>query len=740
MFISLDKLNQIATGLAEAYEGGNLKADSKLIASGSISTEDLEEGKLTLFKSATDTLNRTVSGVVTQVLSTEEHGLIAGLPEDKFQAGLIAAQMIGKIACDPAAYGKAVKSLKPMPSGASMTISHETFGIGDVISPAEMVISAESYDGQQLTNAVSFSMSAAFAMARQDEFAETLFPTIIIDPLESGISIDLSITSYMKEIRREISGAPDAGKYNKVPVVKAVFDRDIIFNDKNKAVPVFRTESQDVMLADYKWVDKSNGEEITTAPLKIGKTISLLGISQTPGQIAKGQANETDALDRTISIQKTYIEFKGTDDQGAEVSEVIPFDLTMFGFNNFNEAPQQSEMKEMTLSFSTSSATVSAQTINAASMPSKIFGSLGGYTVYLEIVLSGKISAVTSDITVYGNAVNIDSIRNSDGQLLAVGSQEYNKVAGLVKSMSIVGYTVEAFRTNTNMRTRGQLVTVDNFRVNYQVPFRSGTTVIGPVENIGGVENDITKLGELVNTIGNKMSYYAVEKLISYGEMLHSVTANGTALSQKLAGIGSYYVNPYYVSDNYDLSKFVDSMSSSNRKADIQAVLVNKIRDLAITLLSESNYKIAFTSMFGAITDKVKVIVATDYRIAKYICNEGKSEFPLDDDMNIKVVSTLNPRMLGKMYITLGVEGSNQDNKPNPLTFGNCLWAPTMTWNVVKTTDNAVNREVSNVPRFMHIVHLPILAQVTISDFAGVLGQIARRVNVVNEAITFIQK
>ena len=63
-----------------------------------------------------------------------------------------------------------------------------------------------------------------------------------------------------------------------------------------------------------------------------------------------------------------------------------------------------------------------------------------------------------------------------------------------------------------------------------------------------------------------------------------------------------------------------------------------------------------------------------------------------------------------------------------PLNFGNCFWAPTISYEVVRS-GAAINRELHNNPRFLHVIHLPILSVFTVTDVKGAFTKIPINVN-----------
>jgi hypothetical protein len=292
-----------------------------------------------------------------------------------------------------------------------------------------------------------------------------------------------------------------------------------------------------------------------------------------------------------------------------------------------------------------------------------------------------------------------------------------------ITSISLVGFELEAYRTNSNQRTKGQLLTTDRYRVLYNVPFRSGTTVEGPQTAIGGVDNDVGKLGEMIIQTGAKMSMFAVRKLLSTVETLRFVTAAPAVRIEDIEGIGGYSLIPYLKEVSLDLSAAVDSISSADRIGDLGAVLINKIREYVTAMMLGSNYYVTHTTYKPG--QDIQVIIGTDVQTQMYLCANGETTIRISEGIVGKVVATANPAMLNKMVIAFGSERQGESNQPDTFQFGNTLWSPTMTIEVMKQTNNANNRQLTNVPRFAHIVNTPVMTVVEVQNITAALAKIA---------------
>lgn len=689
----------------------------KELATYALGTEDFDSIGIENAESNTAKLDNVVKDTISMVLSSEEFG-----DYDFSDAQVAAASKIAAIAFDPAAAMNSLKELKPVGNKGDSVIEALELGVEDFVEPS--ALSAEAYDGQAITEAVYFSIVANLMSAKQDEFGETFFPTIVIDPTASGIAIDTEFTSVFTEFDREISGAANKAKFNKQPLVKALYSTNVFGVDKNRVVPVKRAESEALLYAGYEYVSTVSGEDITTAPLKFGETINILGMSQTNSLLAKGVMTQNDALDRTLNLEKVYFALTGDDGSGSnDVTEAFSYDVSVLPYSNFVGGAQDHE-KDLVLNFTSTDLVISTTDTKTISGNSAILAALApDHVIKLSTKVVGDANAQYGDVQVDVVTLKLDTVFDSQGNKLATDSATYVAIKAVIDTATAVGYELEAYRTNSNLRTKGHSITADGYRQVYTVPLRSGLNVTSPVSNASGTNND-SKLASHIQSIGMKVSMSAVDTLMKTAGTLKAVTANGNIANANVLGVGRFHVDAYYSEANINLPDFVDSAVSTARADDIKATLINQIKDTVLNMHIESNYGVAFDALRGGVDKTVKVIIGTDTKTKQYLTS-GNGKIDIGEGFEAKVVSTANPVMRGKLYITFAVEDSDKNIKPNELSFGQCVWAPTITVDVTRTTSGETGRELFTMPRYLHIVNLPILAVLNISGYDQVLGKIA---------------
>ena len=459
----------------------------------------------------------------------------------------------------------------------------------------------------------------------------------------------------------------------------------------------------------------------------------MLGISQTESMLAKGEMDNTDALDRSIQLRRVYYTINGKKAGDQDAVETFFFDASAFAYNNFVAAPQ-GHGKDMVLNFSTAALEINADTIKTANgTASEIFEALNqpGIKIKVEVRLSGSANTEYGDVEIYGNTMNIVEVRNATGDVLPSDNEVVTNVKKFLAKLEIVGYTLDAYRTNSNLRTMGHLITIDRYKQEYQIKLRSGMNMMAPINNETGRDNDIDYLNTQIQTTQLRTSADAVLTLTRYAEFLRNSISSGVAKDLETSGIGRFSVHPYYKNISLNLSDYVDSLKSVDRLEDIRSAILNKINDEVVQMDINSNYGAAHRVANNNIPTVKTIIIGTDPRIKHYLAGK-EDRIKLSSEVEAIVVSTYNYDIAGKIFVTYGVFNNERNTVVNPLNFGNLVWAPTIATDVIRTVSNSTRRDLMTMPRYSHIVNLPILLEFNVSDIENVIGKVTINNHVVS--------
>jgi hypothetical protein len=576
----------------------------------------------------------------------------------------------------------------------------------------------EAYDEQSTATSVAFSIGYNLECARQSDLAETLFPTVVIPPNESGLFMSIDLALLQDDAKRKIDGSiTNFQRYN---VIRAQTYPDLLQNDASDLVPVFRDSSKanfvdEALLAPIT-KKLSNGDEVTTSALKAGAKFDLLSISHTDAMAGKGLPDQTDSIDTGVLLEEVYIKI-GT---GAS-AEVIKFNVKELPYSSYYQATQ-GDYREQVLSFENSSLLVNGSTKKADGTASTLLAPVGAgsYEVRLNVTVSGKLNLQFGQGHVYGPAPEVASLSKA-GVPVSHTAGAGKTIADLFDNAELVGYTLAAKRSNMNRRLRGQTMDTNTKRQYYPLNLLAPITIIRP--HSAGDVNDARDLSFLIFTTKTRASIDAVDVLQSHAALMKSMQGqyHEPGSTVETFGLARYLLDPYYANDKYKAPDVVDSLKSSERNADIKASLVNMIQDHVFKMWQLSSYGPASASQNGGVAVTPTVIIACDPRVEQYLNIQGDLRL-LGDKFPVKVVSDTNIKLRGKLYITFGNMETAAQGVANVLHFGTTMYRPEMTIILPITRDGQTSKEITVSPAFRHFVNLPLLVEIDIEGIEDVVN------------------
>jgi hypothetical protein len=715
----MTQLDTIVQSLRHEQNDRGLAFATPQVSRAAFAMEGINDTMQSELNSSVQSLNAALEHIVS------EHGL-RDLTQAQRDAALAAATLsgdIGGVLHSPIKHDRvSTESMKfIVPQGEDKML--------DRIKPA-----LEAYDEKENKNAVVYSVAYNMQAARQDEFGEAFYPTVVVTPDQVGYTVSIRLIEVYNEQKRPISGAPTAN-FGRRNIVQAVIDPTILRNDQTKIVPVVNDESTgyfvpSAAVAPYS-VLLSDDTAVTTAPLAIGKKFSLLGISQTEALLDTGLLDVTDAIDTQLALDAVYVQF--TTGGATPTTEVVKFNTRQLPLATFNFAVQNT-YRQMNLQYETQSLLIGPNTVLADGSASTILSAIvsGGYEARIGFSVFGSVNLELGNTELNASNVSIASIKNNSDATLDITTGTGATLAALFANAKVIGYDLDARRTNSNRRQRGQLLNTNFYNQVYTVPLLAPITIPRPMQN--GDSNDSSDLAALITTTRIRTSNAAVDELLRVQDLLAettsalntSATPNSAQDTPEIMGVSRFVVQPAYMYKPLNISTSLDSLSAHQRAADIQATLVNALRDMAYTLYVQSGYKAAADALAGGVAPVPTVIIGTDPYIARYLMVTGDLR-TLGGQFDVKIVSTLNERMSGKIVMSFGDFSAERAGVPNPLHFGNMAWKPEFTVVLPMIRNGAQSKELTVQPSFLHITNLPVMGVI---DVTGISAAAASKVPV----------
>ena len=384
----------------------------------------------------------------------------------------------------------------------------------------------EAYDEKENRNAVVYMVAYNMMAARQDEFGEAFYPTVVVGNDQVGYTVSIRLIEISNDIRRPISGDA-SNNFNRRNIVQAVIYPDLLRNDITKVIPVVRDDSakyfvDPALVAPYS-VLLTDGSASNTAPLAIGRKFSLINISQTESTLDSGLMDISDALDTNVVLDAVYVEFT-TGGTGGGASEVVKFRTSAMQRATFNFAVQ-GYYREMNLQFDSETLLVGPNTVLADGGQSTILAPIvsQGYEARIGMDVFGKVVLETGDISLNASTVRLNSIRDTSDNALDLTTGTGQTLAALFDGASVIGYDIDARRTNSNRRQRGKLLNTNFFSQVYTVPLHAPITIPRPMQ-VGDV-NDSSDLAALITATRIMTSNDAVDAIFRLRDLLAETTS-----------------------------------------------------------------------------------------------------------------------------------------------------------------------------------------------------------------------
>lgn len=638
------------------------------------------------------------------------HNTMTGLEGDYTAAQKEAAVMAGAITGDIAKFLSTDMSSAP----GAMPASN---GIGR-IAPA-----LESYDEKENRAAAVYTVAYNLQAARQDPFGEAFYPTVVVAPDQQGYHIHINLVNLINGVRRKTTGELD--NWNRSNIVHVIRNPGLINSTSTRIVPVFRDGAKDIFV-DEALVAPSqvdvNGEAVQTSFLAVDKQFDLIAASQTDLQLDQGHMDETDSIDTDIQMKSILVKVG---------NDLVAFPTTHLPGATF-VYPIQGDQQRMDVRMETDALSFGPKTLTVQGAGLDTLKAVAdqNLVVYVKTVVTGSVTRDKGDTEVNASPVRVVKIIDAAGESHLPGSAAHAAVVALFKDAQVIGYQLDARRTNLNRRSIGQMLETRQDVQAYAVPLLSPFTVKRPQ----GLQDttDASDLASLVTLTRAMASGLAVDELFKAAETLKALVQEGrrpVGDNLMVLGIARHLITAHYEFQEIKVDAQVQTRNSAELAANIQATIINVIRDMVFRAYQMSGYKAASDMLAGGEAAKPTVVIGTDQTIGRYLQVSGDLRTIGGGFEDFVIVDTQNEKMLGKIFITFAPKGV-AEGVPHPLQFGNMAWKPEVTVVLPIHRNGANSKELTVQPSFRHVTNLPILLEINVT---GIPKTVETRVPVLVE-------
>lgn len=633
---------------------------------------------------------------ITGILSNEDNSSL-DIPAHIIQG----AVDIAGYAMDPT---ESVAAMVSHESDASFDHSAPSMGIFDTAT-----LSNEAFDSVSVGNALYFSV-ASVLITRQDELVEKFLPTIML-PFANGVAkVETTVSQFYENTLRDASGNVNTMKASKRSIIKSVRDGSLFGVDKNQLYPA-RTAANESNLDLSVVTQHPLDADGSTAPIKFGKTVDIIALGQTAAMMAKHTTDSHDQLHNFAQLENIYLTLDNTTDQ-----DKFRIPTKVYNSSRFTYTPTDSSY-DMQMSFESDEIVLNtSSSTKADGSASAVLADIGAdHEITLRVLLNGQANTDRGSFAIYANAFELVSVKNSNGDALATDDAVYLAVKDVVEASTLDSYDVEIYVSDSVLRETGVLLTSETFSTTYQVPIRTGHSVVTPV---GGNSTDSDKVAAQVEYTNLRMSRDGIDFILEQANTLDSLTGGNGVYVTNSMGVGTHHVNGYFDKHVFDVGSSVDSRDSRNRHQDIRAALIGRLKDMVLSAYYESNMSVAHEAMSGG---KIDVVIGVNTRVGSLLT----TEVDLGDKFNVEVVVTPDHKFGDTVIAIFGNLATNRNSEIKPTSFGNTFFRPTITTDVPRSVNGGTVRVVDNKPSYVHVMHTPIMVKIDVTNIDGGLGKIA---------------
>jgi hypothetical protein len=579
-------------------------------------------------------------------------------------------------------------------------------------------VSLEAFDLTPNNNTLNHTLAYSVDAVRQSAFAEAFFPTVVLNPEQNGQLIEVPVFQLIGDGYNHSTTGRTAD-FKRRNIIDAVIDFTILQNEATKLIPIYDSSSSENQthfstLIPSRTIVVDN-ESITTAPLKIGVKTDILGISQRQSLIARGISNETDAVDSGAVLANLYVILPN----GSSTDDVVKFDVSQISGSAFMGATQ-GNVREMVINTEYTDLVVNNQTKQADGSNLNGVATVGTNKIKLAVTVTGRVNQQEGNLTVTASTVTLVEVRNAAGEKLATTDAAYTAIATYVANASVDSYDINAYRTNSNQRSRGKITDTVIKRFFYPNSILSPYTTNLPIGSDTQVEaNSLSGLSFIVRT---RSDNDAVTALLNRANQLKYLADNHYNVTDKYNTLGAAaeYVNPIFIDTDIDVVAQLNSVQSANKRQDISSLLIFTIKDTAARLFALSNLRAAMDVLGqGGINAKPRLVIGTDPVIASYLTQIGDNRL-LGEDMDAVVVSHNDARLKGKILFSF----SSGDNSgvASILDFGWYQYRPEIVTSIEISRNDTKVKELRVQPSYNHVASLPVMGVINVTNLDTAIG------------------
>lgn len=633
---------------------------------------------------------------------------------------ILAATTAAIAAENPKEYVKALRNVsKLLPSTESIKTVEQSFagphGSLQVFQgEAAKNIGLENYNEKSQRDFRVVTVGYNLAASRQDEFAERIYPTTVINPIEGGVVQVLPYIAVLKDVHHSVTGALWDTK--EVNMVEAYRDPSILDDNATDLIPAIDPAGANLqyfvdpsVVAPVTVVNEQN-MSIQTAPLKPGIKVDLMGISNANLLINANMLDVSDTIDPAGRLKALYVKFEG---------EVLRFKVDRMPRAVF-QPDLIGDTRGAKVDFWTDDLSVSEITRTIAGATTSVIDELEAakWVLRISVQFSGHVSLSKGESRFTVGECSVAKILNEDRREIDMTSGPGAALVAKLADLEIIGFDLDCRFTNTNRRQRGHLLQTRALQFRHPIPMHAPVTLpLSTMDEEG--PGEVVKALTVNTNIRN--SNNAVKTLLNYLAQLRELTGSGfnRPSINVYEGALASVMRPTYVYGKLHLPDVIDTLKSKDRWDDVCSAILNYVKGVLFPAYRNSNIEAAYRVISGNQDERPIFLFCSDKEIANYLMTKGDDR-TLGAYLEYDIVSTNNELFDGKLVV---VPTRKTPTENDILSFGQFFYVSTIVADLpISRGGNQITREIAAIPFNLHINNVPFALEFDISGFQDVMG------------------
>lgn len=651
-----------------------------------------------------------------QTLGFENYGAGVGMPDgmaDRVRNNQVVAATMGLIgASNENSYKKQLLACaKATPRGDERGAAANLSGPYGTVATVEGA-SLENYNEKSQRDFRVVTAGYNLESARQDLFAETLYPTTVVNAAEGGIVQVLPYVAILKDVFHKSTG--QRFDTQEVNLIEAYRSPSILDDVSTALIPIVDPDGANAHLFmegyEPKDIVTEQGDTLKTAPLKIGETFDLIGISNRSMLIAGNMLDLTDTIDPAMRLKAIYVKV------GTSIVRLMTERMATAVF----QPALVGDTRGAQLVFDTEDLNFNGET-TAIDMSRPAFSDelrSRNWAARLNVRVFGKVSLSKGDCSITATEGKIDRIWDVESRdYIDLASGAGKALVDSIGKIEIAGYELDARFTNTNRRQRGHLIQTRALQFRYAIPMHAPITLpLSTMDEQG--PGEVVKALTVVTNVRNSSN--AVTRALNYVAQLREAVGSGYDRPKfgAVEGVLSAMMRPVYRYAKLDMPTAIDSIRSGDRWNDVCSAILNTVRGLLFPAYRDSNLQAVFQTITGNINERPKFIFATDMEIANYLMTSGDNR-TLGAQLKYDIVATNNEAMDGKLLVIPTRENPVENDI---LNWGQFFYVSTLVADLPISRNGQISREIAAVPFNLHVNNIPFAIEIDIVGLKDVMS------------------